>query len=89
MVMFFVSDLCGILVMFIYYFIIQCYVYICLVMDVSVSRVGIKVEFLVVKDYCRFIIILIQILYMYIQMKKILNIYLCMQEYELFYMYKW
>lgn len=86
MVMFFVSDLCGILVMFIYYFIIQCYVYICLVMDVSVSRVGIKLEFLVVKDYCRFIIILIQILYIW--MKKILNKYLCMQEYELFYMYK-
>lgn len=84
MVMFFVSDLCGILVMFIYYFIIQCYVYICLVMDVSVSRVGIKVEFLVVKDYCRFIIILIQILYL--QMKKMLIKYL--QKYELFYIYK-
>lgn len=83
MVMFFVSDLCGILVMFIYYFIIQCYVYICLVMDVSVSRVGIKLEFLVVKDYCRFIIILIQILY--IQMKKMLIKYL--QKYELFYIY--
>lgn len=84
MVMFFVSDLCGILVMFIYYFIIQCYVYICLVMDVSVSRVGIKLEFLVVKDYCRFIIILIQILYL--QMKKMLIKYL--QKYELFYIYK-
>lgn len=83
MVMFFVSDLCGILVMFIYYFIIQCYVYICLVMDVSVIRVGIKLEFLVVKDYCRFIIILIQILY--IQMKKMLIKYL--QKYELFYIY--
>lgn len=81
--MFFVSDLCGILVMFIYYFIIQCYVYICLVMDVSVSRVGIKLEFLVVKDYCRFIIILIQILYL--QMKKMLIKYL--QKYELFYIY--
>lgn len=84
MVMFFVSDLCGILVMFIYYFIIQCYVYICLVMDVSVSRVGIKLEFLVVKDYCGFIIILIQILYL--QMKKMLIKYL--QKYELFYIYK-
>lgn len=54
-----VSDLCGTSATPTHYSTTQRHAYIRLVTDASVSRAGIKLEFLAAKDYCRFITILI------------------------------